>query len=302
MRKQDLNGVRTPLDVERRHKLGAIPELEGDVEEIKTEMILDTSLSATSEHGVQNKVITQAVNALNLSKVDKEEGKGLSTNDFTDNDKASIHTHNNKSTLDGITPQKVNQWDSNTFNIDMVHPVGSIYISVNNTNPSTLFPGTTWEQIKDKFMLSAGDTYNNGATGGSATHKLTSAELPTHTHTYDKVKSPTGGPSTNTSGSTVLTVEQIPSHTHQAWYFQCSPVLQPNNAGGGLALDPQNRWATADPRIIATGGGKGHTHTLSNHTHTTSTTSTNTGNGGFANNSFSTMPPYLVVYMWKRIS
>jgi microcystin-dependent protein len=296
MRKQDLNGVRTPLDVERRHKLGAIPELEGDVKEIKTEMILDTSLSASSEHGVQNKVITQAVNALNLGKVDKESGKGLSTNDFTDTDKASIHTHDNKSTLDGITQQKVNQWDSNTFNIDMVHPVGSIYISVNNTNPSTLFPGTTWEQIKDKFMLSAGDTYNNGATGGSATHKLTSAELPTHTHTYDKVKSPTGGPSTNTSGSTVLTIDQIPSHNHNTKSDAGSgstwvPNYTGNRKAGGSGVYTEN-----------TGGGQGHTHTLSNHTHTTSTSSTNTGNGGFANNSFSTMPPYLVVYMWKRIS
>ena len=42
-------------------------------------------------------------------------------------------------------------------------------MSVNNTNPQTLFGGT-WTQIKDKFILAAGDVYRNGDTGGSDTH------------------------------------------------------------------------------------------------------------------------------------
>ena len=61
--------------------------------------------------------------------------------------------------------------------LDMAHPIGSIYRSVNATNPATLFGGT-WEQIKDCFLLSAGDTYAAGSTGGEATHKLTVAEMP----------------------------------------------------------------------------------------------------------------------------
>lgn len=64
---------------------------------------------------------------------------------------------------------------------DMIYPVGSIYMSVNSTNPSTLFGGT-WEQIKDKFLLSCGDTYANGSTGGEETHTLTVDELPKHDH------------------------------------------------------------------------------------------------------------------------
>ena len=62
--------------------------------------------------------------------------------------------------------------------LNLVYPVGAIYISVSNTNPSSIFGGT-WEQIKDKFLLSAGDTYTAGNTGGEATHTLTKAELPT---------------------------------------------------------------------------------------------------------------------------
>ncbi len=52
---------------------------------------------------------------------------------------------------------------------EMIYPVGSVYISVNNTNPSTIFGGT-WEQIQDKFLLAAGQTYAGGSTGGNATH------------------------------------------------------------------------------------------------------------------------------------
>jgi hypothetical protein len=64
---------------------------------------------------------------------------------------------------------------------DLIYPVGSIYMSVNDTNPSKLFGGT-WEQIKDKFLLSCGDTYTNGSTGGEATHTLTVDEMPSHKH------------------------------------------------------------------------------------------------------------------------
>ena len=59
----------------------------------------------------------------------------------------------------------------------ITHPVGSIYISVNSTNPQTLFGGT-WVQIKDTFLLACGNTYSNGATGGEASHTLILEEMP----------------------------------------------------------------------------------------------------------------------------
>lgn len=67
--------------------------------------------------------------------------------------------------------------------INLIYPVGSIYISVNSTSPSTLFGGT-WVQIQDTFLLSAGSTYAGGSTGGEAQHQLTVAEMPSHTHDY----------------------------------------------------------------------------------------------------------------------
>lgn len=64
---------------------------------------------------------------------------------------------------------------------DIIYPVGSVYISINNTNPQNLFGGT-WKQIKDRFLLACGDTYFNGSTGGEATHVLTENEMPSHSH------------------------------------------------------------------------------------------------------------------------
>ena len=74
---------------------------------------------------------------------------------------------------------------------DRIYPVGAIYISVNSVNPSELFGGV-WEQIKDTFLLSSGDTYplteeveidgetvEVNATGGSA-----DAVVVAHSHTY----------------------------------------------------------------------------------------------------------------------
>lgn len=55
--------------------------------------------------------------------------------------------------------------------LDNVYPVGSIYMSVNNTNPGTLFGGT-WAQIQERFLLAAGTTYPAGSTGGEASVKL----------------------------------------------------------------------------------------------------------------------------------
>lgn len=60
------------------------------------------------------------------------------------------------------------------------HPIGSYYWSDDSTDPSLIFGGK-WEQVKDRFVLAAGDSYTAGETGGEAEHKLTKEELPNYT-------------------------------------------------------------------------------------------------------------------------
>ena len=127
--------------------------------------------------------------------------------------------------------------------LDLIYPVGSIYMSVNSTSPAT-FIGGTWEQLKDRFLLGAGDTYSNGATGGEATHKLTTTEMPSHNHAQSSVGTQRAI-STTTSGAT---------------------------------------------NYIERGSGVYYTATLNNFT-----TGSRGGDGAHNN-----MPPYLVVYIWKR--
>lgn len=57
------------------------------------------------------------------------------------------------------------------------YPVGSIYMSVNETSPEELFGGS-WVRIQSRFLLAAGDGYSAGSEGGEASHQLTASELP----------------------------------------------------------------------------------------------------------------------------
>lgn len=91
-----------------------------------------------------------------------------------------VETINESSTND-TTPSTKAVHDYVQAFINTVYPVGSIYMSVNETSPEVLFGGT-WEQIKDRFLLSAGDTYAAGSTGGEAAHKLDLTEMPNHRH------------------------------------------------------------------------------------------------------------------------
>lgn len=65
--------------------------------------------------------------------------------------------------------------------IDLIYPVGSIFITIKPTNPGT-YLGGAWTLLTDCFLLGAGNKYAVNKTGGEATHTLTASELPTHVH------------------------------------------------------------------------------------------------------------------------
>ena len=65
--------------------------------------------------------------------------------------------------------------------IDLIYPVGSIFITITPKDPGT-YLGGSWTLLTDCFLLGAGNKYAVNKTGGEATHTLTASELPTHVH------------------------------------------------------------------------------------------------------------------------
>lgn len=147
--------------------------------------------------------------------------------------------------------------------LDMIYPVGSIYMSVNSSNPGSLFGGT-WEKMPAGRVLipegesSWGTTYTAGSQGGEATHTLTVDELPSHSH----------GISISTSGAH--------SHTYPVGW---------NDGDAPTATD-----AAYDASWTKSTSSSG------NHTH--SATISNTG----ASKAHNVIQPYFVAYIWKRIA
>ena len=177
--------------------------------------------------------------------------------------------------------------------LDEAYPVNSVYISYSNINPGTLFGGT-WEIIEDGRVLKGISSGTAGTTGGSSTVTLSTSNLPAHTHTYDKVNANTD--------SHVLTINEIPSHTHNFVNGGYAVVVLANSAavneGAGIYFADGAAWyqgKTTSSAISTSGGGQGHTHPIS-------TTSTNTGSAGSSNpTAISVQDPYVTVYMWRRI-
>lgn len=142
------------------------------------------------------------------------------------------------------TPQRVDGVGNELY------PVGSIYMSTKNTSPASMFGGT-WEQIKDKFLLSAGNNYSAGATGGEARH----------THSLD---TPTA--------RALLFCDPNGLYYNEFRTDTSSGVRNATN----YKLSGTGTSATADSAFATKLGGDV--------------------------SSVSNMPPYLVVYCWKRIS
>ena len=108
-------------------------------------------------------------------------------------------------------------------------------MSTKDSSPAN-FLGGTWERITDRFLLGAGSSYSVNATGGEKEHRLTTDEMPSHTHTLNAATAIASGGSTimltvGASGSNV-----IGSRVSRSGYsFSSTSSLSANNYGGGSA-------------------------------------------------------------------
>ena len=176
---------------------------------------VDTELSTTSTNPVQNKVITNSINDVS---------------------------------------RRLNEVVANLF--DTFYPIGFLFSTTDanfNPNTATGWHGK-WERITDCVIYAAGTSDTIGSIVGSNTHTLTTAELPSHTHSIPALSG-----STNSAGA----------HTHNLY-----DSTSKTRYGHATTLSAgQNAWSiVANPgasnTIIAQSAGA-HTHTVKTNTSTT---------------------------------
>lgn len=66
--------------------------------------------------------------------------------------------------------------------LDCFFPVGFVLILYSHADPNTMYPGSTWERIENRFLWGCDPDGDIGTMGGEKTHTLTVAEMPSHTH------------------------------------------------------------------------------------------------------------------------
>lgn len=66
--------------------------------------------------------------------------------------------------------------------LDCILPVGTIIQRYDHADPNTMYPGTTWVRITNRFLWACDAEGDIGVTSGEKTHKLTVNELPAHSH------------------------------------------------------------------------------------------------------------------------
>lgn len=122
----------------------------------------------------------------------------------------------------GLTTEETNTIDINeNWIVSGVYPIGSLYFNINNIDPSTYFGGT-WERYgKGRVLVGVNPSDSNfstvNKTGGSATHTLTSAQMPQHSHQIsagvDSVASTTSGVGFPRSNSDSITDHAFASNS-----------------------------------------------------------------------------------------
>lgn len=127
--------------------------------DIDVKFVIDSELDINSEHALANKVITECFGKLTTQ----------------------LDTLNKN--IAGEITKSVTEEIKNEF-YDKVYPIGSYYWSSAATSPEELFGGE-WEQVKDVFVLAAGNNYSCGSTGGESEHMLSEKEMPKHLHLFD---------------------------------------------------------------------------------------------------------------------
>lgn len=167
-----------------------------------------------------------------------------------------------------------------------LYPVGSIYMNVNNVEPSSIFGGS-WERMPSgRMLVNSGDDFNLGQIGGEKEHRLTEDELASHSHDVN-----------NINGNTTSTAKLV---------GKFSSSIRPNGditdvpyRNGFGIVSKENEYRIHAKDGVDSSPGRNYVIDAS-HSHTVNLNISMLPSG--KNQPHNNMPPYIVVNMWKRIS
>ena len=110
------------------------------------------------------------------------------------------------------------------------YPVGSIYMSMDATNPASKLGGGTWEQIaRGRTLIGEGESdqaFAAGSQGGESKHKLTTSEMPNHRHSVQYC-------SVSSGNSSIEVIDGSSSHQSRVGSAGYEANLTTTYVGGG---------------------------------------------------------------------
>lgn len=162
--------------------------------------------------------------------------------------------------------------------LNYIYPVGAIYISVNPTTPDVLFGGK-WEQINGRFLFAEINDDGVEANTSNAFGTLNKGQFAGWCRAGEM-----GGEFYHT-----LSIDEIPSHSHISKNYS-------HNYDNGVTIPSGHSYAKTYGGTIE-GTWSFTQENLPNGEINEMAETSETGNSVRHSN----MPPYLSVYMWKRI-
>lgn len=218
------------------------------------------------------------------------------TDDYNQDDTNKLGTAKALKKLYDELSRKINALNFCPYNI------GDIYVTIKTEDPSTIWQGTKWQKIENRFLKGTSSNEETAMLGGSNTKSLTVANLPSHSHditinedgnhTHTQAEHSHGRGTQNITGQFDGLNNQSSSQQYGAFYKTHNPESYGAGSGGGdspLGFDASKSWVgtstSAAPAIYSAGNHK-HTAKISN-----------TGNG----TAFDIEPAYYTVNMWLRI-
>ena len=191
-------------------------------------------------------------------------------------------------------------------------PVGSVFLSVNNTNPSTLLGYGTWILISQgRMIMGANEWETETSTGGSMNKTITAANLPSHSHSIAQhthqipAHNHTATAGANSHNHTI-SVYANSHHNHTVTSFVWDDTESGNVAltnGHNVKLGNLTTNAAGQHSHQASASTQSHTHviTIANKAAFNTTTGGPTSTGSVGSGSaLDITPAYLKLFVWQR--